>query len=153
MKKELESCFQFRKIAPQDIPHLVKIDQVSNRPPWTKKMFERELELPFSFGLICQFQEEPIAFGILWLVNGTETAQIVQLAVAPNYRGKGIGKELLKGLIDFSQKHACKKIELELREDNIPAKKLYEKLGFKIVGERKNFYDDCDGVLMECSLS
>ena len=74
---------------------------------------------------------------------------IDNIAVFYNYRGFGIGTALLKHLINVSKDENCDFLTLEVRVSNKPARKLYEKLGFKEVGVRKNFYDQPreDGII------
>lgn len=123
-----------------DIPYLVRIDAVSNRPPWTEAMFKKELDLPFSISAVADQDQERIGFGIVWMIS--DHAQLLELAVSPAKRKQGIGGRLLEYLIRTAREKGCKKMELEYREDNEDAKCLYEKFGFKIVGERKKFYEN-----------
>ena len=127
-----------RPMARQDLPRLVELDWVSNHPAWSLKMFERELELPFSLPLVAVCDGQVAAFVVAWLVAGV--AQIQQLAVAPEFRRQGIAILLLRRLAAAARKEGCAKMELEVRQGNLAAKGLYERLGFKPVGSRKNFY-------------
>lgn len=149
-KIEANNSIRFRPMNRKEIPQLVELDALSNRPSWTTKMFERELTLPFSLSAVADFQAQPVAFGVVWILP--DLAQLIQLAVAPAYRRKGIGEGLLTYLIASAGRQGCRKMELEFREENIAARKLYEKMGFRITGKRKGFYDGCDGVLMSLSL-
>jgi len=56
---------------------------------------------------------------------------IHDIIVHQNYRGKGIGRKLLEKIIEIAEERNYCKITLEVREDNLPAKKLYDDLGFK----------------------
>lgn len=75
-----------------------------------------------------------------------ERAEIEYIAVDENYRRKGIADELVSFLIN--DLGSCDSISLEVREDNIIAINLYLKHGFRKVSVRKNYYFDCDGILM-----
>lgn len=141
----------------EDIPHLVQIDEKSNHPSWTAGMFERELNLPFSYTVVAEHDDSAdhktsiVGFGIAWVLG--EIAQINQLAVVPEQRRSGVGQALLSHILNHCRQKRCMKIELELKDGNLPAQSLYEKMGFGIVGRRKQFYPDGDAVLMECRLS
>ena len=70
--------------------------------------------------------------------------EIDYIVVDSQYRGKGIAKKLLESIINLNKKN----ITLEVREDNIPAINLYEKMGFEIVSKREKYYGNIDGLLM-----
>lgn len=72
-------------------------------------------------------------------VGHTETcAQILSIAVNQEYQGRGIGKELVRNGLEYLKKEEVKRVKLEVRTDNIPAKKIYEKFGFKAVDKVKD---------------
>lgn len=68
--------------------------------------------------------------------------QINDVFVDVEQRRKGIATEMLNRLFAFARECKCNRVTLEVRESNNPAIKLYQKLGFKQVGERKNYYQD-----------
>jgi len=72
-----------------------------------------------------------------------------RIAVVPAYRRQGVAEELLSAFLRFGQAHLAF-LTLEVREGNAPAIALYEKLGFREVGRRKNYYPESkeDAVLM-----
>ena len=83
--------------------------------------------------------------GYLYYSDIYDRVEINQIEIEENHRNCGKGSILLKKLIDIVDKS----ITLEVREDNIPAIKLYEKFNFKKVAIRKNYYNGVDGILME----
>ena len=62
------------------------------------------------------------------------------IAVFPDYRKNGLGKALTIKLIETAEEKNCAFISLEVRPSNTAAVHMYKKLGFEIVGKRKNFY-------------
>jgi ribosomal-protein-alanine N-acetyltransferase len=66
------------------------------------------------------------------------SAQVLSIGVHPGHYGKGIGQKLLSKGIKYIESLGSKRIKLEARPDNIPAVKIYEKYGFRIVGETKD---------------
>lgn len=142
--------FLIRPIQKEELLELTILDRLSRGDPWTKEMFQKELELPFSIHASVKDGNKLIAFGVVWKVE--ETAQLIQITVIPTKRQTGIGALLLKHLMKTSFQKGCKKMELEFEEGNIAAKNLYKKLGFKTVGIRKKFYKNKDAILMECLL-
>ena len=74
-----------------------------------------------------------------------EKCEIIDIFTEEEYRKQGIALSLIK---EIEKDFAVENITLEVREDNIAAIKLYEKLGFKKVSIRKNYYKDVNGILM-----
>ena len=87
-----------------------------------------------------------------WLV--LDEIQINDVFVNEAYRRNGIASAMLEELSSFGREHICKKITLEVREDNKPAIGLYKKHGFKQVGMRENYYQDNNenAILMDASI-
>jgi ribosomal-protein-alanine N-acetyltransferase len=76
---------------------------------------------------------------------------IINMAVSPECRRRGIGKELMEYVLNQGSKDQIKVFYLEVRASNLPAQKLYEGFGFKVVGRRKKYYQDNqeDALLMK----
>ena len=105
---------------------------------------EKELSNnPFGVFLILKENEEII--GYLYYSDIYERAEINQFEINYIHRNCGKGDILLKELINKLQKD----ITLEVREDNIPAIKVYKKNGFERKAIRKGYYNGIDGILME----
>ncbi len=146
---------QYRPMVAGDIPDLVAIESSWEGARWTREMFERELHLPMSLSVVAAVAGTPVGFAVLWTV--ADRAQLLEFAVAETHRRKGVGRGLISRLLEMSRGKGCAVIELELREDNDPARKFYEKLGFAVTGRRKKFYDMGQGkmrdaILMERSI-
>ena len=77
-----------------------------------------------------------------------DTAEIESLAVAPEYRRRGVAKILLAELLATLLKRGVTFILLEVRPSNTAAIKLYKKFNFQIVEREKNYYDDEDAWIM-----
>ena len=63
------------------------------------------------------------------------------IAVLPEHRGEGVGDTLLTALLRWGREKNLSFLTLEVREQNLPARSLYEKHGFEVVGLRKNYYE------------
>jgi ribosomal-protein-alanine N-acetyltransferase len=81
-----------------------------------------------------------VGYGGLWL--NVDEGHITTIAVAPEYRGRGIGELLLNGLIDQAQALNTDMLTLEVRVSNIVAQQLYLKYGFRASGTRPRYYTD-----------
>ena len=94
-------------------------------------------------GLVC---------GIASMYAVAGEAEIMNLAVLPTHRRRGIANRLLTLLIDTAADKECEFITLEVATDNLAAISLYESFGFKTVGRRNGFYNGKDALIMEKKL-
>ena len=94
-------------------------------------------------GVILAAEEGNDLLGYVWARFVLDEGDIGNVAVAPDSRRRGIGAALLKVLF-------ADVLQLEVRESNLAARRLYEKNGFEIVGKRKNYYEKPaeDAILM-----
>ncbi len=84
---------------------------------------------------VSKFKDE--IMGYVSLRKTEYKCEITFLAVSKNYQNKGIGTELVKHTVKIAQRFKCKKLSLDVRNDNKKAIRLYTKLGFRIVGIKK----------------
>jgi len=93
-------------------------------------------------------QPSPIlAYGGLWLL--LDEAHIATVASHPDWRGCGLGQWLMLALLEAAMGRGAATSTLEVRAGNLPARRLYEKLGYEVTGLRKNYYRDGeDGLIM-----
>lgn len=108
--------------------------------PWSEQSLESEMNGENSIFLIASEGEVPIGYVGLSVV--LDEGYMGNLAVVEDYRRKGVGRALMKELIDKSKEQNLAFITLEVRPSNTPAVKLYESLGFKEAGRRKNYYKE-----------
>ena len=66
------------------------------------------------------------------------SAQVLSIAVHPEHQGRGIGQKLLSKGIEHLEALGIRRIKLEVRPNNISALKIYEKFGFRTVGEAED---------------
>jgi ribosomal-protein-alanine N-acetyltransferase len=109
--------------------------------PWTADDFS---ELKKSG---CEIISSAHGF-IVWRVVVDE-AEIITIGVHPDFRGTGIASAMLVLAESEIAKAGVQKIFLEVAEDNLPARKLYEKNGYKQIAKRPKYYDGIDAMLME----
>ena len=89
---------------------------------------------------------------IVWRVVADE-AEIISIGVAPEKRRSGIAGALILLMEQELKKSRVVNVFLEVSEVNYPAKKLYEKYGFKPAGKRPKYYDGTDAIIMRKDLS
>lgn len=116
--------------------------------PWTADGIKEELDNPNSYFLVAVCCDNVLGYIGVQEICGE--AYITNVAVNPNYRRMGLGERLLIEASDGAKKRECEFISLEVRKSNASAIALYEKEGYNIAGERKNFYSNPteDGFIM-----
>ncbi|MBI5485612.1 MAG: ribosomal protein S18-alanine N-acetyltransferase [Deltaproteobacteria bacterium] len=139
---------QIRPMTSEDIEQVLHIEQASFPLPWTREHFVSELEARHSFPYVAV--TDGIVAGYVCLMSLFEEAQILDIAVAPEMRGRGIAQELLGHAIAVAREKEAELLALEVRVSNISAIALYERLGFVRTGLRQKYYEGReDAVLME----
>lgn len=123
-----------------DLDGVIAIESASFNNPTTREWYEGELKRPeICFIYVLRTPEHPVAaFCAFWLV--AEQAHINNLAVLPELRGRGMGAELLEAIIAEAAHLGANLLTLEVRQSNIPARRLYERAGFYQEGVRSNYY-------------
>ena len=105
---------------------------------WKKEEFLSVLSLPTTQGFINQ--KGLIVYSLVF-----DEAEILTLCTDPHYQKQGVATQFIQEMICSCQKQNVHRILLEVRANNIPAIKLYEKQGFQKIGIRKNYYRTKEG--------
>jgi ribosomal-protein-alanine N-acetyltransferase len=74
-------------------------------------------------------------------LNGAD-ADVMTVAVAPEHQGRGLGRRLTQALVDVAAAEGAGQLLLEVRADNLPAQRLYQRLGFERIAVRRRYYQD-----------
>ncbi len=122
---------------------------------WSSDDFKKLLNLQGVFCHILSIDQQPCGFSLC--NNSGEEAEILTICVLPKLRGKALGEALLNTDIDYLRRSNCPRLFLEVAENNAPARRLYEKSGFKKIGVRRNYYhmggQKIDALVLEKILS
>ncbi len=108
--------------------------------PWSENSISSELNNPLSLWIIAVEGERLLGYVGSQSVLGE--ADMMNLAVSPEYRKNGIGQKLVEVLINELKDKEVTSITLEVRESNIAAINLYIRLGFQKVGQRRGYYSN-----------
>ena len=126
----------------EEIEEVLKIEeQAYGEHHWSKDSFYGELSNNLAH-YYSAFDEENNLIGYAGSWQVLDEAHITTLAVKPELRRKKIGESLLYRIIEDCYKNEIKYITLEVRMSNSSAISLYEKYGFKSLGERKGYYQN-----------
>lgn len=126
------------KLERNHVPQIAEIEKCCFSDPWNEESIASELENRLSLWLVALEGDRVAGYVGSQTVLGE--ADMMNIAVHPDFRRKGIGEALVKKLIAELSQRGCHSLTLEVRASNGPAKSLYEKLGFVLVGRRKNYY-------------
>lgn len=134
------SAIRFEPLAPIYVPAIVEIEKASHGAPWSERAFLNELTHPHSLFRVGLMQRDVVAYGGIWMV--VDEAHVTTVTVSPEHRRKGLGEKLVVELLLRAKENGMTCSTLEVRAGNLPAKALYEKLGFSVVATRKRYYPD-----------
>lgn len=126
----------------RDLDAVMAIEVASFTNPWTREMLTWELEHSPDLVRVwvARTDEAPVvAFCAAWLV--ADELHIHTLAVDPRWRRRGYGQALLEQVLQDAGRAGARRATLEVRESNVPARRLYERAGFVLKGRRPGYYD------------
>jgi len=131
----------FRAMTALDLVSAAAIEQdVYKKAAWSISQFKEEFAKSpkNAHYLAAEFEGELIAYAGIFFI--ADVADIHTITVVEQHRRKGIGRELLKRLIDWARVRKAEAIMLEMRLGNYAARPLYEQFGFSEVSRRENYY-------------
>jgi ribosomal-protein-alanine N-acetyltransferase len=126
----------------EDLEGVITIENFSFATPWSRNSFLNELlENERAVYLVAKDEFDRLVGYIgMWIIF--DEGHITNLAVHPNFRRRGAGNLLLKGLTEYGQRKGVKYLTLEVRRSNETAQNLYYKHGFVHMGVRRKYYLD-----------
>ncbi len=124
-----------------DLAAVQEIESLSFSNPWSDATFRGEIQNKgISFPMIIVRPQDGRAVGYIMYWQIRDEVQINNVAVHPDFRGKGIGEAAMRLVLKEVREKGATFVTLEVRVSNAAAVRLYEKLGFKILGTRKGYY-------------
>ena len=120
------------------VAQVAALEAICFRDPWSEKSVASELNNPLSHWLVAV--EDDAVLGYIGSQTVLDESDMMNVAVSPAHRRKGIAEALVMALADALREKGSVKLTLEVRASIVPAITLYEKLDFKPIGLRKNYY-------------
>lgn len=139
---QIDLATGFREMKLADVAEILAIEQSVYTNPWTSGIFQDCIRVGYNCWVYLE-QNEIIAYGLVSVAVGE--AHILNVCVAPNHQGQGLGRLMLNKLIQLAEERMADSIFLEVRESNLVALNLYDEEGFNRIGLRKNYYPLLDG--------
>lgn len=133
------SGLQIRPMCREDIPQVAELDEMCFSVPWSAASLEGELDNELADWLVADL-DGTIA-GYVGAQTVLDEADLMNLAVHPGQRRKGIARMLLTSLMRCLYDRGARSLTLDARVGNLPAVTLYRSLGFAVAGRRKNYYE------------
>jgi len=140
-----ENRFFIRRMKEEDLPAVLSIEALCFSNPWSDSTFRGEIQntsVSFPLVVVRRPGDEVVAYIIFWQIR--DDVQVNNVAVHPDFRGLGLGETMMRYAIARVRDAGATFMTLEVRQSNMPAMTLYRKLGFEIMGTRKNYYSKPD---------
>ncbi len=143
---------QIRWMIRRDMPEVLNIEQGSFEFPWSEEDFIRCLRQRNCIGMVAENANRVVGF-MIYELNRNQL-HILNFAVRPDFRRRGIGRQMGEKLIGKLSQQRRNRIVLEVRETNLAAQVFFRRIGFKAMSVLRDFYDDTteDAYVMHFSM-
>lgn len=128
---------ELRAMRREDLDAVVGLEVASYDFPWTPGIFRDCLTAGHNCWVV-EHDGEIAGYGILSVAAGE--AHVLNICIGPMHRGLGLGRRMMKRLLDLARWYGAERVYLEVRPSNPAAQALYVTLGFEEVGRRPNYY-------------
>ena len=129
---------KFTEMKAVHVPQVAELERICFADPWSEKSIASELGNIWSLWLVALDGDDVV--GYIGSQTAVDETDVMNVAVHPDHRRRGIAESLIEMLITELKNRGSHALLLEVRASNVPAIALYEKLGFRQVGLRKNYY-------------
>ncbi|WP_332812927.1 ribosomal protein S18-alanine N-acetyltransferase [Ramlibacter sp.] len=132
----------FEPMTESRLPQVLPIERSAYDHPWTHGNFADSLRSGYEAQLLCAGDQ---VLGYFVAMKGVDEVHLLNLTVAPAWQGQGWGRLMLEALALWSRRQGAQWLWLEVRVGNVRAQRLYERSGFRRVGERRRYYPAAGG--------
>lgn len=141
-----------RSMSSADLLDVMLIERRSFSVPWEEPTFRGLMRRPSVALLVAELDDRVAGYSVTWFTD--DAAELGDIAVLPELRGRGIGSLLLRESITLAAGRGARFLHLEVRHGNEVARRLYEKAGFDVAGVRKEYYTEPveDAIVMRLDL-
>ena len=131
---------EIRKMTAREVPQVAELEKLCFAMPWSEKSVAGELDNPLALWLVAM--EGDRLAGYVGSQTVMDETDMMNLAVAPQFRRQGVGETLVNALTASLKELGSRCLTLEVRDSNEAARALYGKLGFTEIGRRRGYYRD-----------
>ncbi len=129
-----------RPAAEGDLTAITAIERASFADPWTEESFRRLLDAQPAIFLVVENEADSALAGYVVAFSVGEDGEILNLAVAAPFRGRGLAGQMLDAALIELASNGVRAAFLEVRESNTPARALYSSRNFAEIGRRRGYY-------------
>lgn len=153
MSAQWQETPQIRRMLPADLDAVVAVEREVFLFPWTRGNFSDSLDS----GYYCRVLEQAgHIFGYGVMTIGAGEAHLLTLSIAAGWQRQGWGEKMLQYFIQTAREHHAQSMFLDVRESNRAATRMYERIGFRQIAKRRDYYPAMggreDSLIMELTL-
>ena len=139
----MTSPASIRAAQPADVDALLAIETVFPTDRLDRRGFRHALASP-TIDLLVAEDRGVVGYAMVHRRRGSTLARLTSLAVRPDRAGRGLGHALLAAAERRALECGCARMRLEVRTDNMPAQRLYERSGYRCFATVKGYYEDAE---------
>jgi ribosomal-protein-alanine N-acetyltransferase len=139
-EQKLEVRVHIRWMIRRDMPEVLSIEADGFEFPWSEEDFIRSLRQRNCIGMVAEHDDRVVGF-MVYELHKTRI-HVLNFAVAPGYRRRGVGSQMLAKLTGKLSSQRRTRIVLEVRETNLSAQLFFRENGFRAVSVLKEYYAD-----------
>ena len=128
----------YTEMKAEHVPQVAQLEKLCFADPWSEMSIASELQNLWAYWLVAVQDDMVVSY--IGSQSTIDETDVMNVAVHPDWRRQGIAEQLIENLIEELKKRGSHALMLEVRASNAPAISLYEKMGFRQVGLRKNYY-------------
>jgi ribosomal-protein-alanine N-acetyltransferase len=132
----------FEPMTESRLDEVVAIERRAYGQPWTRGNFSDSLRSGYQAQLLCAGDG---VLGYFVAMQGVDEVHLLNITVDPEFQGQGWGRVMLDALALWARSERAQWLWLEVRTSNARAQQVYQRYGYRRVGERKNYYPAEDG--------
>lgn len=136
------AAVSIRPMHDADIDAVMAVEERAYPFPWTRGIFLDCLRVGYGCW-VCESKYELCGYAVM--SYGAGEAHLLNLCVAPEWQGMGLGRRLLCFVLEQAERLGAGEMFLEVRPSNTPALRLYRSLSFREIGRRKGYYPAVGG--------
>jgi ribosomal protein S18 acetylase RimI-like enzyme len=138
------AAVRVRRAELSDLDDLVALEQASfDSDRLSRAQYRRHLDSETAQVLVASANHRKfLGTAVVFFRKGSTLARLYSIATKPEARGKGVGSALIDGAERAARSHRCHALRLEVRADNLAAIRLYERLGYRCIGQYPAYYQD-----------
>lgn len=142
MSAQLQEMPKIRRMVLSDLDSVVAIEREVFLFPWTRGNFSDSINSGYHC-LVLDLSGHLFGYGVMMI--GAEEAHLLTLSIAAGLQRKGWGERLLRYFIQIAKEQRARSMFLDVRESNHAAARLYERIGFRQIGKRRDYYPAMGG--------